>query len=437
MRRALALLCLLPLAVGAEPLTLLEAYDRSLRSDPAFQGAGFDYLASQQEVAIGRAGLLPRLSAGARSGDTQQLSGRDTDTGEESERYGTTTLSLSARQPLFDAAAYAGYQQGNARSQLGSASFQDASQELFNRVIEAYFEAARQSNELKLAEQQRAAIEGLTQQTRRLYEAGDGTITDLDEAQARLDLVMAQQIEYQARLQAALRTLAGRTGTPVETIQTMHDELPPQAPLAAERDLQYWQHQARLQAPRLDASRAAVSVAEAELKRERAGHYPSLAMVGEYSDNDQENLTEDFQRQSSYYLGLSLDVPLYAGGGVSASVRRSQHALSSASARLDNELQTLLDDIERDYLGVTSGYLKCRALQTAVRSNQRALESAQKGYQAGVRSTVDILNAQQVLFAARRDLLNTKLLMLQSYVSLHSRTGQMHRGILEQVQALF
>ena len=173
------------------------------------------------------------------------------------------------------------------------------------------------------------------------------------------------------------------------------------------------------------------------MKRERAGHYPSLAMVGEYSDNDQENLAEDFQRQSSYYLGLSLDVPLFSGGGVSASVRRSQHALSSASARLDNELQTLLDEIERDYLGVTSGYLKCRVLQTAVRSNQRALESAQKGYQAGVRSTVDILNAQQVLFTARRDLLNTKLLMLQSYVSLHSRTGQMHRGILEEVQALF
>jgi protease secretion system outer membrane protein len=74
---------------------------------------------------------------------------------------------------------------------------------------------------------------------------------------------------------------------------------------------------------------------------------------------------------------------------------------------------------------------------TAVRSNQRALRSAEKGYQAGVRSTVDILDAQQRLFAAKRDLLNTKLVMLQSYVHLHTRTGQMTLAVLQEVQGLF
>jgi outer membrane protein, protease secretion system len=178
-------------------------------------------------------------------------------------------------------------------------------------------------------------------------------------------------------------------------------------------------------------------VAEAELRAQKAGHYPQLALVGELNHSDRGNLAEDFRRQSTSYLGLSLDVPLYAGGGVSASSRKSQFALSSAQAQFDDEARQLSEDIERNYLGVVSGFAKCKALQTAVHSNQRALESAEKGYQAGVRSTVDILNAQQILFTTRRDLLNSKLLMLQSLVTLHARSGLMNRGLLQQVEALF
>jgi protease secretion system outer membrane protein len=151
----------------------------------------------------------------------------------------------------------------------------------------------------------------------------------------------------------------------------------------------------------------------------------------------QDSRDPNTQNQSSYYVGLALDLPIYSGGGVTASINKSQYALSGAMAQYDSGAQQISEDIERDYLGVVSGYDKCKALQTAVKSNQRALDSAEKGYQAGVRSTVDILNAQQVLFAAKRDFLNSKLFMLQSYVSLHVQTGQMHRGVLEKVQELF
>ncbi|UUY09022.1 TolC family outer membrane protein [Pseudomonas sp. J452] len=426
-----------PWAAAAEPLSLLEAYDRSLHSDPAFQGAAFDYQASQQEESIGRAGLLPQISIGARYGDTKQLSGQDVDSSTAEARYSSGSAGLSARQVLFDKAKVAYFEQAQARGKVGEALYDDASQELFNRVSEAYFEVARQNNELKLSSQQKAAIEGLVKQTRRLYEAGDGTITDIEEAQARLDLIKAQEIENQARIRAALRTLAGRTGLANGEPLPMQESLPATAPLDSRADLEFWQRQARYAAPKLDARRASIELAEAELQTQKSGHYPSLAVVGELNKAQQDNLSEDYRKQSSYYVGLSLDVPLFAGGGVAASVRKSQYALSSASAQYDTERQQLTENIERDYLGVISGYEKCKALQTAVKSNQRALESAEKGYQAGVRSTVDILNAQQVLFTARRDLLNTKLLMLQSYVSLHARSGLMHRGILEQVQLLF
>lgn len=434
----LALLALQPaMAVEQTPLSLLDAYDNALYHDPTFQVATFDYQASQQEEEIGLAQLLPQLNASGRYGSTRQLSGRDLDGSNEDPRYTSNGLSLSARQVLYDRARAAYYAQAKARGRLGESVYDDAFQELFPRVVEAYFEVARQENELSLSLQQKIAIEGLVKQTRRLFEVGDGTITDTEEAQARLDLVKAQEIEARARLQAALHALSGRTGIRVERIAAMGEELPAAAPLQSAEDLAFWQQQAHVAAPRLDARRDSVTVAEAELRAQKAGHYPQLALVGELNHSDRDDLADDYRRQSSSYLGLSLDVPLYAGGGVNASSRKSQFALSSAMAQLDEEARQLSEDIERNYLGVVSGYAKCKALQTAVHSNQRALESAEKGYQAGVRSTVDILNAQQTLFMARRDLLNSKLLMLQSLVTLHARSGLMHRGVLQQVEALF
>ncbi len=441
MRKRIALLALLivqpALANEPAPLSLLDAYDSALYNDPTFQTATFDYQASQQEKDIGLAGLLPQIGASGRYGSTRQLSGRDLDGNNEDARTTTSGLSLSARQVLYDRAKAAYYAQSKARSQLGEAIYDDAFQELFPRVVEAYFEVARQENELSLSIQQKIAIEGLVKQTRRLFEVGDGTITDTEEAQARLDLVKAQEIEARARLQAAMHALAGRTGVPIAAIRAMDEELPGAPPLGDEEDLTFWQQQAHLAAPRLSARRDSVTVAEAELRAQKAGHYPQLALVGELNHTDRDDLAEDYRRQSTSYLGLSLDVPLYAGGGVSASSRKSQYALSSAQAQLDDEARQISEDIERNYLGVVSGFARSKALQTAVHSNERALKSAEKGYQAGERSTVDILNAQQTLFTARRDLLNSKLLMLQSLVSLHARSGLMHRGILQQVEGLF
>ncbi|SHL20529.1 TolC family outer membrane protein [Phytopseudomonas punonensis] len=440
MRLILVLSSLLPLlAYAAEPapMSLLDAYDNALYHDPSFQTATYEYQASQQEKDIGLAPLLPQINLNGNYGSTRQLRGRDLDSGTADQRYTTSGLSMSARQTLYDRAKTAYYAQAKARQRMGEALYDDAFQELFPRVVEAYFEVARLGNELRLSEQQKIAIEGLVKQTRRLFEAGDGTITDIDEAQARLDLILALQIESRARLQAALHALSGRTGVTVETITAMDDELPPTAPLLTKQDLAFWQSQARLAAPRMDARRESVAVAQAEVGVQRAGHYPTLALVGELNHSDRDNLSEDYRRQSSSYLGLSLNVPLYGGGGVNAASRKSQYALSSAQSQLDDEARQLAEDIERNYLGVVSGYAKSRALQTAVHSSQRALESAEKGYQAGVRSTVDILNAQQSLFAARRDLLNSKLDMLQSLVELHARSGLMNRAVLQQVKTLF
>lgn len=417
-------------------LSLVDLYEASRKNDSTYQVAVHNYQASQQEEAIGRGGLLPRVGISSRLGRGGLLDGK-TQQGNQNDQFSADMATLAISQPLYDKGRWALYEQAKSQGELGSVQYEIAGQKLFERVIESYFDVARIENELKLASQQTSSIDALVKQTKRLFEAGEGTVTDTDEAQARLDLIRAQEIELHARHHAALRKLAGRTGIVVTRIVNMREHIPAINPLVGEKNFNYWLRQARDSSPLLGHRRASVQLADAGLKLQKAGHYPTVALTGQLAHTEKSDLDEFSQRQSTYYVGLLLDIPLYQGGAVSASVERAHSALYSVQSEYEAEQQRLAEDIELDYLGVVSGFEKSKALLTAVHSNQRALQSAEKGYQAGARSTVEILDAQQRLFAAKRDLLDTKLAMLQSYVNLHTRTGQMTLAVLREVQALF
>lgn len=438
-RTRLAVLSLLwscQLLAADDSLSLVALYDASRLNDATYKVADLDYAASREEIAIGRSGLLPQVAINSRYGHGGQLEKR-TQNNTSDDQYSADSIALSVSQPLFDKGRWASYEQAKARAKLGEAQYEGAGQGLFDRVVQAYFDIAQVENELKLTTQQKASIEALAKQSKRLYEAGEGTVTDMEEAQARLDSTRAQEIELQARRRAALRKLSGRSGLAVGNIPEMQEKSPATALLAPEEDLDYWMLKADQAGATLGVSRASIKVAEANLKLQKSGHYPTVALSGRLARVDQSDTNDYSQRQSTYYLGVVIDIPLYQGGGISASSEKARAALESARSSYDAQLQQLTEDVETNYLGVVAGFEKSKALVTAVRSSQIALTSAEKGYQAGVRSTVEILDAQQRLYSAKRDLLDTKLAMLLSYVNLHTRTGQMTRSQLQKVQELF
>lgn len=424
-------------AWGADGLSLTAAYDASRLNDPTLQSAGHAYTASQNEEAIGRGALYPQVSLSSRYGYGGRTDGGSDSSYVNSNDYQANNVTLAAQQALYDKARWAAYQEGKARGQLGIQQFDVAGQSLYDRVAKGYFDVARAENEIKLISQQKAAISGLVTQSKKLYQSGQGAITDIDEAQARFDLVEAQEAEAQAQRVAALRALAGRAAVAIDDIAPMREDLPPGSPIAPGQDLAYWTAVARDASPELAARLAAVRVAEAQADSQRAGHYPTLSLTTQLTRRETRQYQDIDPRQDTYYVGVQLDIPLYRGGSVKASVAKAEAQLAGAQSDYDVQRQELAENIETDYLGVVAGFTKSKAMLRAVESNQRALTSTEKGFQGGVRSTVDILDAQQRLFQARRDLLNTKLDMLQSYVSLHTHTGQMNRAVLEQVQGLF
>jgi protease secretion system outer membrane protein len=428
---------LIPAFAADAGLSLIAAYDASRLNDPTLKSAAHAYDASQQEEAIGRGGLYPQVSLSSRYGNGGRTDGGSDNGYVNSNDYQANNVTLAAQQPLYDKGRWAAYQEGKARGTLGTQQFDAASQSLYDRVTKGYFDVARAENEIKLIAQQKAAISGLVTQSKQLFKSGQGAVTDIDEAQARLDLVEAQETEAQALRVAALRALSGRASVPIDDILPMREELAASSPIPPEQDLPYWTAIARDASPELAARLAAMRVAEAQADTQRAGHYPTLSLTTQATRRETRQYQDLDPRQDTYYVGVQLDIPLYRGGTVRASVAKAEAQLAGAQSDYDVQRLQLSEDVEKDYLGVVAGYAKSKAMQRAVESNQRALISTEKGFQGGERSTADILDSQQRLFQARRDLLNTKLDMLQSYVSLHIHTGQMNRGVLEQVQRLF
>lgn len=179
-----------------EALSLLAFYDASRLNDAAYQVSGHDYQASRQEEAIGRSGLLPQVAINSRYGHGGQFNKRATPNSSE-DQYASDSIALTVSQPLYDKGRWAAFEQAKARARLGEAQYEGAGQSLFDRVVEAYFDVAQVENELLLTSQQKTSIAGLAKQSKRLFDAGEGTVTDMEEAQARLDSISAQEIELQ------------------------------------------------------------------------------------------------------------------------------------------------------------------------------------------------------------------------------------------------
>lgn len=428
-------------SVAANPVVLTDLYQASLRNDASYRAASYQQQAASEGINQAKAGFRPQVSLNGRYGNGGQLDDEDKSSSLQSEAYRTNALTLQLSQSIYDKKRWVAEDQAQIRAELGNSLLNQVDQELFDRVIAAYFDLARIENELELNQQQKTATQALSKQSEQLFKFGEGTITDLEEAQARLDFIEAQQIELQSRRQSSLRNLSHRSGLQVEHIVKVSDQLTEQPLVSTGNDLSYWLKTAEDNSPTLTEQRQRIALASTQIELQQAGHHPTLSLVSQLSrvsnNNSNRNNQNSSQHQTPYYIGLSLDVPLYQGGAVSASVRQALAEREQARAQYDANQQQLTEEIETSYWGVLNGYQKTRALTTAVRSTQQALNSATKGYQAGARSTQDILDAQQRLYGARRDLLNAKLDMLQNYASLHSRSGQMNLQVLQKIQQWF
>lgn len=420
-----------PIAWGASDL--LQLYQEAVNRDATFQAAKAAQIAGQEAVPQARAGLLPTigLSGSSTYNHTNTQYHYPSFFPNGSRNYVANGYTLSLTQPLFRGQNYAQYAQSQSIVKQVDAQYFIAQQDLIVRLAQAYFDVLLAQYNVSLAATQKESIGEQLAQAKRNFEVGTATITDTHDAQARYDLTAAQEIAAKNDLeikQTALEQIIGRM--PGELV-TVKGEVPLLTPEPANIDA--WVEKALAQNPEIQIAQAAFDIASEEVRKQRAGHLPTVDFVATYGDYNQSgNLGYD---QKAATAGIQLNVPIYQGGYVSSKVREAVANQEKARQNLDVARRRISQQARQAYLGVTSGIAQVRALQQAVISAQSSLDSTKLGLEVGVRTSVDLLNTRQQLFSARRDLAQALYAYILSQLRLIAAVGTLNDADVVRVNA--
>jgi outer membrane protein len=340
-------------------------------------------------------------------------------------RFDANGYTLTLSQPIFRRQNFIQYSQADYLVQQSEAAFAAAGQDLVLRVAQSYFDVLAAQDTLTLVRAQRAAIAEQLAQAKQNFEVGTATITDTHEAQARYDLINAQEIAAQSDLDIKQRTLVQLTGKSYATLEPLREKLGITAPKPDE--LPHWIEIGENQSYAVLAQQAQVELQALEVKRNRAGHYPTLDFVATYGTVDQTGavIAPISGQINTGTVGLQLSMPLYAGGGIQSRTREAQALYDKARADLDNTRRRQALAVQQSFLGVISGFNQVRALEQAQTSSESALASNKLGYEVGVRVNIDVLNAQQQLYSTRRDLANARYNTILNQLRLKAAVGNL------------
>ncbi len=417
-------------AAAAEDLK--DVYNQALASDPQLRAAEAGHMAALETRPQSRAPLLPNVNFSANTQwndvDLKKLSSGAPDV---SKKYNSSGYTLSLRQALYHHDYYVQLRQADASIAQADAQYDSAKQGLIVRVADAYFNLLAAQNQLEFAQAEKRAIEQQLKQTQQRFEVGLSAITDVHEAQAGYDGAVAQEIVAQNQLDNAREVLREITGAEAANPAPLADDIPLVNPDPTSIDK--WVDTALQQNPGVVAAEAATDLAREEVNRREAGHYPSLDIVASHNWSDTTKLPLTGAEASSNVVGLQLNVPLYAGGGVSSQVRQASYLYNQAQDALDQTRRATVRSTRDAYLGVTAGISTVQARKQALASAQTALEATQAGYDVGTRTAVDVLNAQQVLFGAQRDYARARYDYALASLRLKQAAGILTEGDLEQI----
>jgi len=433
-RFTLALFICAIFAPAAEAANLMEIYHQAQDKDATIASALAAYKAGQEKLPQGRAQLLPtlNLSAGT-TWNEMDIQYRGVSSFPDGPRnYNASGATLSLTQPLYRRQNWALYEQGKLQSAQAEMQYIAAQQDLILRVAQAYFDVLLAQDAATLAKAQKQAILEQLGQAKMNFEVGTATITDTHEAQARYDLANASEIAALNDLEIKQRSLEKIIGKLPEPLAALSTDLPLQLP--DPNDMNKWVEAAEQNNLQVQVYRAGVEIANQEVERNRGGHHPTLDLVASYSDTSAtgSNLGVGNDTKAAA-IGLQLNLPLFQGGLVNSRVREAVANQEKARQDLEQTERQAALSTRQAYFGVTSGMAQVKALEQALVSSQSSLDSTKLGLEVGVRTNVDVLNAQQQLFSAKRDLYKARYTYLLSRLQLKSAAGTLAENDLLQI----
>ena len=422
---ALALATSLPAAAA----DLLGIYRDSRLADPVYQAARAQFQATTERLPQARAAYLPLING---SGSIFRNHSERGGLGDAD--YTTKTIAVTLSQPVFRMQNLIAITQAQKVVLQAEATLAAADQDLALRVGQAYFDVLLARDNVSLSETQKTAIDQQLAQAKRNFEVGTATIVDTLEAQARFDQSVAKEIADKNDLEVKLRALTVLLGKLPDGLVPLREPLTLATPNP--NDIEAWVKAAGDTSYAVAVARANYEIAQQEIARQRAGHLPTLDLSGSASRVDNPLAISGpgvSPVGNDRSIGLTLSVPIFSGGITQSRVREAVALRDRAAQDLENTERGVAQSVRASFLNVTSGIAQVRALEQAQVSTQSQLDSTILGRDVGVRTSVDVLNAQQQVFQTRRDLQQARYSYLMNTLRLKAATGTLREEDVAEV----
>jgi len=429
---AAILTCLAEVVWGANPSANLSAIYQLARDNDAIYASALDaYKAGLEKLPQGKALLLPTLglSANLNHTDTESnLAGYSN----SADPYG---YGLSLTQPIYRKQNLETYEQAKLQVLQAEQTLKVSEQDLHLRVAKAYFDILQAQDVLTTVRAQKQAYAEQLAQARKTFEVGAATITDTDEAKARYDLTVAQEIAALNDIEVKRRTLEKIINREAPPLALLDEKA--RLPLPQPNDMDAWVKRAESDSLAVALGQTSQEIARREVDKQKGGHLPTLDLVANYNDNrNQAMATQSSVNTKTGSIGLALALPLYQGGAISSRVREASANLEKARFDLETARRQAALDTRQAYLGVISGNAQAQALEQALVSTETQLRSTKLGLEVGVRTRVDVLNAEQQVYSTRKDLAAARYQALIAGLTLKAAAGALTEADLKALDGL-
>ncbi len=411
-------------------IDLQAAYQAAQSYDAGFVAARASLEASKEKVVQARSANLPTLNLSSAGNVNRQDIYR---TNIADRTYYSGSMILSSSYPVWRPATGDAISQAELAARVAQASFANAQQDLITRVSQAYFDVLLAQDTLTSIAAQKAAISEQLAQAKREFEVGTKTILDTNEAQARFDLMIAQEAAAKGDELTKSAALSLLTGQSVRELAALKPSATIQA--ATPSDMAVWADRAEQASIAVQIAQLNEQIAKLEISRNQKLNGPSLDIVSSLTASRSVGSSTTAARSTvgSGTIGVQFNYPIYNGDNLNSKVREAALNHEKAVADLNSAKRNAAQIARQSYLGLTYGISQISALESAQRSNLTLLDSTKLGYQVGVRINLDVLNAQQALANNKKDLAKARYDAFMSGIRLKAATAQLSELDLQSV----
>lgn len=419
------------LAAGSGYATnLLEVYQQAVRSDPVYQAAEAQYLATRENIPITRSYLLPQINASGTAAQYHQdsqsrpltsVSSLFSNVGQGGFDYYSNTWAVTLQQTLFNYQAWETLVQAKTTAKAAFATYTAVAQNLISRVTTAYFNVLLAEDNLRFVLAEKAAVYQQLDQVRQKFKVGLLAITGVYQAQAQYDSILAEEIAARNSIVNATENLRVITNVYYKDLDGLKMALPLIKPDPI--DVKQWVQTAQRQNWTLNASRLTTKAAQEEISIEQAGHYPTLYAVGQYQVNRTGETPSGILDDQIANIGIQLNLPIYQGGLISAQTQQARYNYEEALANTEEARRVVVNDTHQSYNDIISNISQIKADQQAILSNESSLLTTSEAYKVGTETMLDVLQAQQNLFNAELAYSQDEYNYLNAMVALKQAAG--------------